>query len=121
MLEISLLNDLAVFSRNHCVAICATLIPLILLVTIQTLLLTFWQRTTTALFTSVMIASGLVMALFIHVSTWFVIGVIHPVTFILATLGSVCLVVNWAAVAWRQWGGRSPQKLLNPYLKPMQF
>lgn len=119
MLEMSIIDNLADFSRNHCVAICATLIPLIFLFTFRTLLLGYWQRTMAALLTSATIATGLVVALFFHVSTWFIVGVVHPVTFILAILGSICLVVNWIAVGWRQWRSPHDPKPTQP-LNPVQ-
>lgn len=118
MLEINVLTDLADFSRNYCVAICATLIPLIFLFTFQTLLFSYWQKTMAALLTSATIATGLVIALFLHVSTWFMVGVIHPVTFILAVLGSICLVANWIAVGWQQWRSPHTPKPTQP-LKPV--
>ena len=48
------------------------------------------------------IASALAIALFLHVSTWFIIGVITPVTFILFGLGTSCLIINQMAVIYRR-------------------
>lgn len=81
------------FSRQNCVAICAFLVPANLLTTISILVLLFTEssliqiRSTTVL--SVIFAS----TLFLHVSTWFMIGVVTPVTFILSGLGGTCLAI----------------------------
>ena len=50
----------------------------------------------------VTIASTLALALFLHVGTWFIIGVVMPPTFILCGLGLTCLVVNYIALVHRQ-------------------
>ena len=47
------------------------------------------------------IALILELTLFLHVSTWFMIGVVTPVTFILFGLGSTCLIINSLAVVYR--------------------
>ena len=48
------------------------------------------------------IASIFAIALFLPVSTWFIIGVVTPVTFILFGLGTTCMMINMLAVAYRQ-------------------
>lgn len=89
------------FSRHNCIAICSFLVPANLTATVTTLVLSvigksvFKMRFTTA------IASILAITLFLHVSTWFVIGVITPVTFILFGLGTTCLLINILAIAYR--------------------
>lgn len=82
------------FSRHHCVAICAFLVPANLATTIRTLLLVLLQRSAFQVRLSATLAIACALTLFLHVATWFVIGVITPVTFILATLGSTCIVIN---------------------------
>jgi hypothetical protein len=86
------------FSHTHCVAICAVLVPINLLVTLQTILLAalghkLWVRRTAAL-------AGLCAGVMVlHVLTWFVIGVVAVQTYILLTLGGICLGVNlWAVL-----------------------
>ena len=90
------------FSRQNCVAICSFLVPAILIATISTLALTVTQRPSLKIRWSSAIASILAIILFLHVSTWFVIGIVTPVTFILFGLGTTCLVVNTLAVIYRQ-------------------
>jgi hypothetical protein len=89
------------FSRNHCVAICACLVPANLLATINTLVLSATAQPLAKMGWSLAIAATLAITLFLHVSTWFVIGVITPVTFILFGLGTSCLLINILAVIYR--------------------
>ena len=90
------------FSRQHCVAICSFLVPANLITTITTLTLVFTNQSPTKMQWSKGLASLSAIALFLHVSTWFMIGVVTPVTFILFGLGSTCLVINLLAVAYSQ-------------------
>ena len=41
------------------------------------------------------------LTLFLHVATWFIIGVITPVTFILAGLGATCIITNLVLVTFQ--------------------
>ena len=109
-----LLQPLFEFSRTYCVAICSVLVPANLLTTIAILVLVIqgqpiakilWLRTT---------ASVLAIALFLHISTWFIIGVVTPVTFILFGLGSTCLCVDLIAVAKAREVRLLSSKLLSP-------
>ncbi|MCC0177946.1 hypothetical protein I4641_13250 [Waterburya agarophytonicola K14] len=90
------------FSRQHCVAICSFLVPANLLMTIATLVLIIKNQSLVKILWSMGIASVLAIALFLHVSTWFIIGVITPVTFILFGLGTTCLTINALAFIYRQ-------------------
>lgn len=90
------------FSRLNCVTICAFLVPANLIVTIATLILVATGQSLSKVRWSKTIASFLAITLFFHVSTWFVIGVITPVTFILFGLGATCLIANVMAVAYRR-------------------
>ena len=109
------LQPLFEFSRFHCVAICSFLVPANLLTTTIAILVSIVRgQSLTKIFWLRRIASVFAIALFLHVSTWFIIGVITPVTFILFGLGSSCLIIDIVAVAYRQptrilWG-----KLLSP-------
>lgn len=107
------LQPLFEFSRQNCVAICSFLVPAILLTTITTLVLVATGQSLTRMRWSGGMASVLAIALFLHVSTWFMIGIITPVTFILFGLGSTCLVVNLIAVAYRQQAQLLSAKLLS--------
>lgn len=90
----TLLMELGNFSRLHCVAICATLVPCNLLATVATLGCWWQRRSATALYTSAAIASLSAILLCLHIFSWFVIGIVTPVTFILGTLALVCLSCN---------------------------
>jgi hypothetical protein len=86
------------FSRHHCVAICAFLVPANLLATLQTLAMVLLIRPQSHIRWSVAIAASLALVLVLHVGTWFEIGIVTPVTFILLGLASTCLVLNvWTA------------------------
>lgn len=89
------------FSRNNCVAICAFLVPVNLLTTIQTFVLVLWQRPLWQLRLGAIIAIAFALTLFLHIATWFVVGVITPVTFILGGLGATCILINWAVITYR--------------------
>lgn len=89
------------FSRNNCVAICAFLVPANLITTAQTSILLFSQRSPFQVRLSATIAIAFALTLFLHVATWFIIGVVTPVTFILATLGTTCIATNLILVVYQ--------------------
>lgn len=90
---------LAEFSRDRCIAICAFLVPANLLLTLQTLSLVARNRSQSSIRWSVAIATALAIILVLHVGTWFAIGVVTPVTFILLGLASTCLAANfWTTI-----------------------
>jgi hypothetical protein len=89
------------FSRLNCVAICSFLVPANLITTIVTLTLVATESSVSKMRWSRAIASVFAVTLFVHISTWFVVGVITPVTFILFGLGTTCLLVNMLAVIYR--------------------
>lgn len=95
------LESLFEFSRYNCVAICSFLVPANLVTTIGTLVLVVMGQSLFKIRWSVGIASILAITLFLHVSTWFLIGVITPVTFILFALGTTCWLINTLAVVYR--------------------
>lgn len=90
------------FSRHNCVAICSFLVPANLITTIITLILVATQGSVLKMRWSSAIAILFASTLFLHVSTWFIIGVITPVTFILFGLGATCLSIDILAVIYRQ-------------------
>ncbi|WP_271252447.1 hypothetical protein [Pseudanabaena sp. Chao 1811] len=86
------------FSRSHCVAICAFLVPANLIATSQTILLTILKRSPVEIFT--ISASAIIYALLMiaHVISWYIVGVVMAPTFILMFLGIICLAVNLTAI-----------------------
>ncbi|NES95860.1 MAG: hypothetical protein F6K32_11610 [Desertifilum sp. SIO1I2] len=96
MLNLHLLSE---FSREHCVAICAFLVPANLIATIVTLAVVFFGRSQKQIGTAASVASVPAIAMFFHVLSWFAVGVVMAPTYILFTLGTVCLLINgWAIV-----------------------
>ena len=96
------LQPLLEFSRHNCVAICSFLVPANLITTVATLALVITNRSLLQISWTMGIASIFATTLFLHVSTWFIIGVITPVTFILFGLGTTCLIINALAIVYRQ-------------------
>ncbi|MGF1539898.1 MAG: hypothetical protein ACFCU5_05500 [Pleurocapsa sp.] len=90
------------FSRNNCVTICSFLIPANLLATLLTFILAITGQSLSKIGLAVVIATSFTFTLFLHVSTWFIIGVITPVTFILFGLGAACLLTNILLLIYRQ-------------------
>lgn len=87
------------FSRAHCIAICAFLVPANLLATSQTLILVGLHRPQVQIRRSVGVAVICALVMILHVLTWFMIGVVMPPTYVLLGLGSVCLGINlWAVI-----------------------
>jgi len=85
------------FSRQHCVGICAFLVPANLIATLQTLIFTGLLSSTMRRNGMALAASGYATLMLLHVMTWFVIGVVMAPTFILTGLGLLCLGLNgWA-------------------------
>jgi hypothetical protein len=99
MFDLHCLGDsLGNFSRSHCVAICAFLVPANLIATSQTILFTILKRSPIEIFT--ITAGAIVYALLMisHVISWYIIGVVMAPTFILMFLGIVCLTINCVAI-----------------------
>ncbi len=96
------LEPLFEFSRHNCVAICSFLVPANLITTLTTVVLVAMGQSMLKIRWSMGIASVFATTLFLHVSTWFIIGVITPVTFILFGLGTTCLLINTLAIFYRQ-------------------
>ncbi len=93
-------NSLLAFSHRHCVAICAVMVPVNLLATTQTILLTALVHPGKRAWVAAGFASLCSGVMVLHVLTWFLVGVIAVPTFVLLTLGSVCLGVNlWAVLS----------------------
>jgi hypothetical protein len=93
---------LAEFSRHHCVAICAFLVPANLFFTTLNLFNVALSRPFLPMFLTSGIASFLAFCLFLHVSTWLMVGVVMTPTFVLLSLGTVCLSINLWAILGRE-------------------
>lgn len=102
-------SDLLTFSHTHCITICAMLVPLNLLTTLQTLILVGLNRSTGELIWSTGFASLFSGVMVLHVLTWFVVGVVMVPTYILLMLGSVCLGMN----LWAFFGRQSLRSVIN--------
>ncbi|WP_202925119.1 hypothetical protein [Myxacorys almedinensis] len=97
MLDVALLFE---FSRAHCIAVCAFLVPANLLATLTTMVLTGLQRPVRQVRLSIAIAAFVAGLMVLHVLTWFIIGVVMPPTYILLGLGCLCLAINlWALLS----------------------
>lgn len=95
MLDLSALHE---FSRCHCVAICAALVPVNLLICAAVIGLTAFDGSV-MLRRWLSIGGALVSLLLIsHVGSWWLIGVVAPATFILPSLGILCSAINWACL-----------------------
>ena len=93
------LNALFEFSRNHCGAICAFLVPANLSATLLTLGLVAFRSSPTSVNLAILFASSFAGLMALHVGTWFMVGVVMPPTFILSALSITCLLINgWALV-----------------------
>jgi hypothetical protein len=92
-------NTLSEFSRNHCIAICAFLVPANLLITLLTLILTAFNRPRTEIIRSAVFSYLPATVMLLHVLTWFNVGVVMMPTYILTGLALTCLTLNtWAAI-----------------------
>ncbi len=92
------LNNIAEFSRCHCIGICAGLVPLNLLLSTTTIYLVGANRSVQLIYGTVAIAVWPAIALFLHVATWWSIGVVMLPTFILPILATICLATHAYAV-----------------------
>lgn len=92
-------SSLLEFSHTYCIPICAVLVPLNLLATVQTLILIGLNRPAKQLWPACGFASLCALAMVLHVFSWFVVGVVRVPTFVLMALGGVCLTINlWAVL-----------------------
>lgn len=95
-------NALCEFSRSYCVSICAVLVPANLIATSVTMGLTMVGRPFRQVFLAAGIAGLFSGVMVLHVLIWFLIGVVRIPTYVLMTLGGVCLGLNvWAVLGRR--------------------
>jgi hypothetical protein len=92
-------NTICEFSRNHCVAICAFLVPANLLATIATIILTALRSPAAQVQRVAAIGNIFAAVMIFHVVTWFMVGVVMAPTYVLFILASTCLSVNCWAIA----------------------
>lgn len=112
-------NPLLEFSRTHCIAICAFLVPANLLATLQTLLFVWFSRPVTQIYGIATVASLYALLMILHVMTWLTIGVVMLPTYILSFLGCLCLLINISAiVVAMQRSGRIFRLNLKPNSNP---
>jgi hypothetical protein len=104
---------LADFSRSNCIGICATLVPVMLGSTLSYLGVTYFrQRQFWGNFTyGCTIIACVLMGL--HVSSWFSIGIVTPVTFILLGLSLTCFSVCSLALVAKRWPILKPQEVVH--------
>ncbi|PSB04904.1 hypothetical protein [Merismopedia glauca] len=91
-------SSLCEFSRTHCIAMCAFLVPANLLVTTITLSIVGFKLPQPKLWQSVSLGTFLALVMISHVFTWFMVGIVAAPTYILLFLASTCLVLNFGAV-----------------------
>jgi hypothetical protein len=105
---------IAEFSRQNCIAICAFLVPANLIITIQTLIFCFLnysqnyseRYSQSSSKRSILISASFALlyaiAIISHVVSWYIVGIVMAPTFILLSLGIVCLGINLIAIASQQ-------------------
>ncbi|WP_448380282.1 hypothetical protein [Gloeomargarita sp.] len=89
-----------VWSRQHCLAICSTFVPLLLGLTGVSVLALWFPVQRRYLAVPAGLAGGCGGVLCLHVLSWLHVGVVQPATFILAGLSLLCGLVN-GGVVWR--------------------
>ncbi len=97
MLDLSTLHE---FSRCHCLAICAGLVPANLLLSTAVIGLTMFNGSRATRRWLSIGGAGCFMLLLAHVMSWWLIGVVAPATFILPALGLCCSAINGACLSY---------------------
>ncbi|MBW4580734.1 MAG: hypothetical protein KME42_14305 [Tildeniella nuda ZEHNDER 1965/U140] len=87
-------SNLLEFSHNHCIAICAALVPANVLSTFCAIVLVGLKRPRSQVWQVSGLASVFALLMVLHVLTWFIIGVVMMPTFVLLSLGGLCLSTN---------------------------
>jgi hypothetical protein len=96
------LNSLFEFSRTNCVAICAFLVPINLLLTTRTMVFTGLQRPQSQVQKAAILACIPAVVMILHVCTWLMIGVVMAPTYILLGMATTCLATNLWATTYPQ-------------------
>lgn len=97
-------DQLCEFSRCHCIAICGGLVPFNLILSFLTLVYVVRQASPGLIQKNAIAVYGGVTLMVLHVSTWFLVGVVMIPTFLLPAFGAVCVAINL-------WGTHSPDSL----------
>jgi hypothetical protein len=108
------LHSMVEFSRCYCIGICAFLVPTNLLLAISIILLVAVDQPKRLIYSIIGIAVFPAIALFLHVATWWAIGVVMLPTFILPLLASTCLAIYTYAVI-------NPQHMRNRLMAISKF
>lgn len=95
-------NTITEFSRNHCVTICAFLVPANLIATLSTMVLAALHRPLSQVLQSATVAAFFAIVMMLHVYTWFSIGVVQLPTYILLWLAITCLFTNLGAILFQR-------------------
>lgn len=95
------LNSLAEFSRVFCIGICAFLVPANLVATSLAVIFTVLRRPSAQVWQVAGIGSIFALVMMLHVYTWFLVGMVMAPTYILLSLGSICLCANLGAILCR--------------------
>lgn len=101
---IHLFDQVCEFSRCHCIAICGGLVPFNLLLSLLTLVYVARQMSPRLIRNTAIAVYLGVTLMVLHVSTWFLVGVVMIPTFVLPVFGAVCVAINL-------WGTRAPDSL----------
>jgi hypothetical protein len=108
------LNSMVEFSRCHCIGICAFLVPTNLLLAGSIMVLVGLDRSKRLIDSIICVAVLPAITLFLHVATWWAIGVVMLPTFILPLLASTCLATYAYALV-------SPQHMRNLLIAISRF
>ncbi len=96
------INTITEFSRNHCVTICAFLVPANLIPTLSTMVLAALHRPLSQVCQSAAVAAFFAVVMILHVYTWFTINVVQLPTYILLWLAITCLCTNLGAIIFQR-------------------
>ncbi len=86
------------FSHSNCLAICAFLVPANLVATLTTMVLVALHRPLYQRWQAAFLAMLPALLMVLHVFSWFWVGVVMLQTYILLSLGAVCLGINFWAI-----------------------
>ncbi|MGB2925015.1 MAG: hypothetical protein WBB82_06925 [Limnothrix sp.] len=101
---ISIFDQLCEFSRSHCIGICGCLVPFNLTLSCLTLVHVGRQMSPDAIRKMAIAVYCGVTIMVLHVSTWFLIGVVMIPTFVLPVFGAVCVAIS-------VWATKSPESM----------
>jgi hypothetical protein len=92
-------SDILAFSHGHCIAICAVLVPVNILLSLVTLVLLGWGGTNAPVKGFAGLSSLAALIMVAHVGTWLWVGIVQIQTFVLLLLAMTCLTVDLGAIA----------------------